>query len=215
MPGEHVIELSEHVRRGRSTGSVFSLFDRRRRSAPGSFSASLNHLPHHYVPQFQLLDPPAQGLGVDDVPIPSHRRFVGLAGVPVSGPQRGHTALTIRLDPVVDRADACAEQFGGLLPLHAVRHRFDRLGPRLRWDDGFVHMAGIPGIHRQPTFQTLSGRIAQMLHHLRGGHRRNEIQPHRALVPRDRTYENPFVQSPRKRPPPVVGESKRTLPPRS
>ena len=37
--------------------------------------------------------------GVDGVPIPSHRRFVGLAGVPVSGPQRGHTALTIRLDP--------------------------------------------------------------------------------------------------------------------
>ena len=116
MPGKHVIELSEHVGHGRSIGSVFSLFDRRHRPAPGSFSASLHHLPHHRVPQFRLLDPPAQGLGVAGVPIPSHRRLVGLAGVPVFGPQRGHTALAIRLDPVVDRADARAEPFGGLLP---------------------------------------------------------------------------------------------------
>ena len=112
MPGKHVIELSEHVGRRRSTGSVLSLFDRRRRSAPGSFSASLHHLPHHRVPQFRLLDPPAQGLGVAGVPIPSYRRLAGLAGVPVPGPQRGHIALTIRLDPVADRA----EPFGGPLP---------------------------------------------------------------------------------------------------
>ncbi|WP_165542815.1 hypothetical protein [Bifidobacterium longum] len=39
-----------------------------------------------------------------------------MAGVPVFGPQRGHTAPAIRLDPVVDRADARAEQFGGPLP---------------------------------------------------------------------------------------------------
>lgn len=108
MPGKHVIELSEHVGRRRSTGSVLSLFDRRRRSAPGSFSASLHHLPHHRVPQFRLLDPPAQGLGVAGVPIPSYRRLAG----PVPGPQRGHIALTIRLDPVADRA----EPFGGPLP---------------------------------------------------------------------------------------------------
>lgn len=105
MPGKHVIELSEHVGRRRSTGSVLSLFDRRRRSAPGSFSVSLHHLPHHRVPQFRLLDPPAQGLGVAGVPIPSHRWLAGLAGVPVFGPQRGHTALAIRLDPVADRAE--------------------------------------------------------------------------------------------------------------
>lgn len=116
MPGKHVIELSEHVGRGRSTGSVFSLFDRRRRLAPGSFSASLHHLPHHRVPQFRLLDPPAQGLGVAGVPIPSHRWLAGLAGVPVFGPQRGHTALAIRLDPVADSSDAHAEPFGGPLP---------------------------------------------------------------------------------------------------
>ena len=112
MPGKHVIELSEHVGRRRSTGSVLSLFDRRRRSAPGSFSANLHHLPHHRVPQFRLLDPPAQGLGVAGVPIPSHRWLAGLAGVPVFGPQRGHTDLAIRLDPVADRA----EPFGGPLP---------------------------------------------------------------------------------------------------
>ena len=95
MPGKHVIELSEHVGRRRSTGSVLSLFDRRRRSAPG----------HHRVPQFRLLDPPAQGLGVAGVPIPSHRWLAGLAGVPVFGPQRGHTALAIRLNPVADRSE--------------------------------------------------------------------------------------------------------------
>ena len=116
MPGKHVIKLSEHVGRRRSTGNVLSLFGRRRRSAPGSFPASLHHLPHHRVPQFQLLNPPAQRLGVADVPIPSHRWLVGLAGVPVFGPQRGHTALAIRLDPVVDRSDARAEPFGGPRP---------------------------------------------------------------------------------------------------
>lgn len=50
MPGKHVIGLSEYVGRRRSTGSVFSLFDRRRRPAPGSFSYDLHHLPHHRVP---------------------------------------------------------------------------------------------------------------------------------------------------------------------
>ena len=41
MPGKHVIEPGEYVGRRQSTGSVFSLFDRRHRSAPRSFSASL------------------------------------------------------------------------------------------------------------------------------------------------------------------------------
>ena len=116
MPGKHVIELSEHVGRRRSTGSVLSLFDRRRRSAPGSFSASLHHLPHQRVPQFRLLDPAARGLGVAGGSIPSHRWPVGLAGVPVLGSQRGHAALAVRPDPVADRSDARTEPFGGLLP---------------------------------------------------------------------------------------------------
>ena len=37
MPSKHVIELSEYAGLRRSISSVFSLFDRRRRSAPGSF----------------------------------------------------------------------------------------------------------------------------------------------------------------------------------
>ena len=116
MPGKHVIEPGEYAGRGRSTGSVFSLFDRRHRSAPGSFSASLHHLPHQRVLQFRLLDLAARGLSVVGVPIPSHRWLVGLAGVPVFGPQRGHAALAIRPDPVIDSSDARAEQFSGPLP---------------------------------------------------------------------------------------------------
>lgn len=142
MPGKHVIEPGEYVGRRQSTGSVFSLFDRRHRSAPRSFSASLHHLPHQRVLQFQLLDPAAQRLHViadgPGIPASSPRRLVGLAGVPVFGPQRGH----------------------------AARHRFDCLGPRLQRDDGFGHMAGIPGIHCQPAFQALPGRITQVLDHL-------------------------------------------------
>lgn len=109
------------------------------------------------------------------------RRIAGLAGVPVFGPQRGHTALAMRLDPVVDRSEARAEPFGGPLPLHAARHRFDRLGPRLQWDDGFRHMSGMPGILCRPAFQALPGRITQVLDHLGRGHRRGGIQVHRAL----------------------------------
>lgn len=116
MPGKHVIGPGEYSGRGRSTGSVLSLFDRRRRPASGSFSYDRHHLPHHRVPQFRLLDPAARGLGVAGVPIPSHRWPVGLAGVPVFGPQRGHTALAIRPDPVADRSEAHTEQFGGPLP---------------------------------------------------------------------------------------------------
>lgn len=79
------------------------------------------------------------------------------------------------------RADARAELFGGLLLLHAAQHRPDCPSPGLQWDDGFGHMASIPGIHRQPTLQTLPGRITQMLHHLGRHHRRGEIQLHRTL----------------------------------
>ena len=82
----------------------------------------------------------------------------------------------------MDRADAHAEPFGGLLLPHVSRHRLDRLGPCLQWDDGFGHMAGILGILCQPAFQALPpGRITQVLHHLGSGHRRGGIQVHRAL----------------------------------
>ena len=89
------------------------------RSVPGSFSASLHRLPHHRVLQFQLLDPAARRLHVIadvlGIPASSRRRLVGLAGVPVFGMQRGHAALAIRLDLVVDSSDAHAEPFGGPL----------------------------------------------------------------------------------------------------
>jgi len=45
----------------------------------------------------------------------------------------------------------------------------------------FGHMASIPGILCQPTFQSLPGRITQVLHHLGGCHRCGEVQLHRAL----------------------------------
>lgn len=64
---------------------------------------------------------------------------------------------------------------------HAAQYQFDRLGPRLRWDDGFRHMASIPGIPCRPAFQALPGRITQVLDHLGRGHRRGGIQVHRAL----------------------------------
>ena len=178
MPGRHVIEPGEYAGLNRSTNRVFSLFDRRRRSAPGSFSASLHHLPHQRVLRLRFLDPAAQSLRV--IIIGCGRPATGVRGVPVFGLQRGHAALAVRPDPAMHRADARAELFGGPL-LHATRHRFDRLQPCLQWDDGFGHMASIPGIHRQPTLQTLPGRITQMLHHLGRRHRRGEIQLHRTL----------------------------------
>ena len=62
-----------------------------------------------------------------------------------------------------------------------LKQNIDCPSPGLQWDDGFGHMASIPGIHRQPTLQTLPGRITQMLHHLGRRHRRGEIQLHRTL----------------------------------
>lgn len=116
MPGKHVIGPGEYVGRKRSTGSVLSLSDRRPQVGARVFFCDLRHLLHHRVPQFRLLDPAAQGLGVAGVPVSPRRWLVGLAGVPVFGPQRGHAALTIRPDPVADSSDARAEPFGGLLP---------------------------------------------------------------------------------------------------
>lgn len=55
MPGRHVIEPGEYAGLNRSINRVFSLFDRRRRSAPGSFSASLHHLPHQRVLRLRFL----------------------------------------------------------------------------------------------------------------------------------------------------------------
>ena len=184
MPGRHVIEPGEYAGLNRSINRVFSLFDRRRRSAPGSFFTTSATSRINAFPRLQFLDPAAQSLRVIIIgcgrPAAGVRGLIALRGVPVFGLQRGHAALAVRPDPAMHRADARAELFGGPL-LHATRHRFDRLQPCLQWDDGFGHMASIPGIHRQPTLQTLPGRITQMLHHLGRRHRRGEIQPHRTL----------------------------------
>ena len=113
--------------------------------------------------------------GIRPAPRTDGRRFPALGGILVPGLQRGHAAPAVRPDPVVHRTNAHAKLFGGLLLLHAAQHQFDRLPSCLQRNYGFGHTASIPGIHRQPAFQALSGRIAQALHHLRGGHRRCEV----------------------------------------
>lgn len=185
MPGRHVIEPGEYAGPNRSINRVFSLFDRRRRSAPGSFSATSTTSRINAFPRLRFLDPAAQSLRVIIIgcgrPAAGVRGLIALRGVPVFGLQRGHAALAVRPDPAMHRADARAEPFGGPLLLHAAQHRPDCPSPGLQRDDGFGHMASIPGIHRQPTLQTLPGRITQMLHHLGRRHRRGEIQLHRTL----------------------------------
>lgn len=185
MPGKHVIEPGEYAGLNRSINRVFSLFDRRRRSAPGSFFTTSTTSRINAFPRLQFLDPAAQSLRVIIIgcgrPAAGVRGLIALRGVPVFGLQRGHAALAVRPDPAMHRADAHAELFGGLLLLHAAQHQLDCPSPGLQWDDGFGHMASIPGIHRQPTLQTLPGRITQMLHHLGRRHRRGEIQLHRTL----------------------------------
>lgn len=85
----------------------------------------------------------------------------------------------------------------------------------------FGHMASIPGILCQPTFQSLPGRITQVLDHLGrttwavppgplASAWRNTVPPH-AVVLRDRTYEDSLIQSPRKRQHPLMPEKLRTL----
>ena len=179
MASKHAIEPSEYAGLNRSINRVFSLFDRRRRSAPGSFSATSTTSRINAFPRLQFLDPAAQRLRVIIIgcgrPATGVRGLIALRGVPVFGLQRGHTAPAVRPDPAMHRADAHAKLFGGLLLLHAAQHQFDRLPSCLQRNYGFGHTASIPGIHRQPAFQALSGRIAQALHHLRGGHRRCEV----------------------------------------
>ena len=64
MRSKHVSDLSEYLGLSRSISIVFSRFDRRRRSAPGSFSTAPNRLPHQRVLQLQLPYPPTQPIRV-------------------------------------------------------------------------------------------------------------------------------------------------------
>ena len=113
MAGKHVIEPGEYAGLDRSINRVFSLFDRRRRSAPGSFPYGLHHLPHQRVLQLQFLDPAARRLRVIIIgcgrPATGVSGLIALRGVPVFGLQRGHAALAVRPDPAMHRADARAE----------------------------------------------------------------------------------------------------------
>ena len=116
--------------------------------------------------------------GASASPADRSRRIAGLSAWPASlfsgrnaaMPPSRYALTRLRTEP-----------FGGPLLPHAARHRFDRLGPRLQRDDGFRHMAGIPGILCRPAFQALPGRISQVLDHLGRGHRRGGVQIHRAL----------------------------------
>ena len=68
MRSKQAIDLSEYLGLSRSTGIVFSRFDRRRRSAPGSFSATSTTSRINAFPRLQLLDPTAQRLHVIAAP---------------------------------------------------------------------------------------------------------------------------------------------------
>ena len=169
---------------GRSTGSSpcsTGAAGRRR----GLFLTASTTSRINAFPRFRFLDPAARRLRVIIIgcgrPATGVSGLIALRGVPVFGLQRGHAALAVRPDPAMHRADARAEPFGGLFLLYAAQHRFDRLQPCLQGDDGFGHMASIPGILCQPAFRALPGRITQVLHHLGRGHRRGEIQAHRTL----------------------------------
>ena len=184
--GEQACHRAERIRRPQPVDQQGLLPVRQApQVGAGVFFYDLHHLPHQRVLQLQFLDPAAQSLRVIIIgcgrPAAGVRGLIALRGVPVFGLQRGHAALAVRPDPAMHRADAHAELFGGLLLLHAAQHQLDCPSPGLQWDDGFGHMASIPGIHRQPTLQTLPGRITQMLHHLGRRHRRGEIQLHRTL----------------------------------
>ena len=80
---------------------------------------------------------------------------------------------------MIDRSDARAEPFGDPLPRMPSGTGSIASVLCLQWDDGFRHMAGMPGILCQPAFRALSGRVTQVFDHLGRGHRRGEIQLHR------------------------------------
>ena len=210
MPGKHVIELSEHVGLRRSTGSVFSLFDRRRRSAPGSFSYDLHQPPAS--PRSPVPAPRPCGATP-----PRYRRRPWHSGfvAPLacrSGRRSCSWAATRPYRPRDTSWPSCGPRRRPRRTVrrpasaHAARHRFDRLGPRLQRDDGLRHMAGMPG---DPLPASVPGTAWSDNPGARppgpwSSAWRNTGPP-RAVVPRGRTCDNPFVQSPRKRPqPPTV-----------
>ena len=170
--------------RRRSTGSVFSRMFRHLGSVPRPFPRAFAISRINVFPQFQFGDSAAQCLHVIAIGIaaPDERCEGGsaiLRGVPVSRPQRGHAALTARLDPVVHRVDTRARLSGGLPLLHAAKHKLDGFAPCSQRDGGLPHTLSITGVGHRPVFQTLSGWIAEALGHFSGHHRGREIWFHR------------------------------------
>ena len=181
MPGRHVIEPGEHAGLRRSAGRVFSLFDRRRGSAPGSFSETSDT---SRINAFSGPDSstPRRDASASSQTAPAFRlrRGAGLSAWPAF-PFPARSAAIPPRTPRPGRGPLRRPRRAVRRPASAARHRFDRLGPCLQRDDGFRHTTGIPGILRQPAFQALPGRTAQAPHHLGRGHRRGEIQAHRTL----------------------------------
>ncbi|ALE14425.1 Hypothetical protein RY69_2217 [Bifidobacterium breve] len=157
------------------------LFDRRRGSAPGFFPATsaTSRINASSSPSSST---PRRNASASSQTAPAFRlrRGAGLSAWPAFL-FPGRSAAIPPCTPRPGRGRLRRPRRAVRRPASAARHRFDRLGPRLQRDDGFGHTTGIPGILRRPAFQALPGRIAQMPHHLGRGHRRGEIQLHRAL----------------------------------
>ena len=181
MPGRHVIEPGEHAGRGRSTGSVSPV-----RQAPriGAwvFFCDLRHLPHQRVLRPRLLDPATRRLRViadgSGVPASPWRWLVVLAGVPVPGPQRGHSTLY-----------APARSWTAPTPAPSrSAARFRRPAPvpiALALVSSGMMGSAIRPAYRGSFANRRSGHCLvgqpRRLTHLGRGHRRGEIQAHRAL----------------------------------
>lgn len=181
MPGRHVIEPGEHAGLRRSAGSVSPV-----RQAPriGArvFSRDLRHLPHQRVLQPRLLGPATRRLRViadgSGVPASPRRRLVGLAGVPVPGPQRGHSTLYAPArswtapTPAPSRSAARFRR-PAPVPIALALVSSGMMGSAIRpaYRGSFANRRSEHCLVGQP----------RRLTHLGRGHRRGEIQAHRAL----------------------------------
>ena len=129
------------------------------------------------------------------------------------GLRRRHSTGAVQSHPMMHRTGADAKLRRHLLLLHTRQAQFHRATPRPQRYGRLGDGIRIPGIVAQPPFQTLPGRIPQMLHHLLRGHRCGEIQLHRPLTLLATGHgNNPSAQSPRKRPQPPTHQGRRQLP---
>jgi hypothetical protein len=92
--------------------------------------------------------------------------------------QCGHTMLTVQGHSMVHRHRADTQLRRRLFLPHAVKTQANGPHPLGDGDDRPGNGIGIPRILMQPTLQTLTRGIAQMIHHLLGRHISGAIQPH-------------------------------------